>query len=119
MTRVLTVSLVRARVLLSHIHAAAATASSAKPLRRSLSGRRPSGEIVHGWIRVNVVKLDCSAKKSSLKPVFAPTFRMWLEGREDEMAVVQMPQTPTPMYVWLIRVIVRALFGSSNIGGRE
>jgi hypothetical protein len=66
--------------------------------------RRPSsvrgfGEVAHGYCRITVLKLDCSCKKSSLKAMFAPTFRMWLEGREDEMVVIQTPQTLTPMYV--------------------
>ncbi len=57
---------------------------------------RGFGAVAHGFILVNVVKLDCSMK-NNLKAVFAPTFRMWIEGREDEMVVVQMPEKPAPM----------------------
>jgi hypothetical protein len=57
----------------------------------------PLGTVVFGFITVNVCKLDCSRKKN-MKALFAPVFRMWIDGREDEVEVISVSKTVTPMY---------------------
>ena len=59
---------------------------------------RGAGRVVHGFLTVNVCKIDLSIT-NNLKAVFAPTFRMWVEGREDEVTVVQVSKKAIPMYV--------------------
>ncbi len=57
---------------------------------------RGAGRVVHGFLTVNVCKIDLSIT-NNLKAVFAPTFRMWVEGREDEVTVVQVSKKAIPM----------------------
>jgi hypothetical protein len=59
---------------------------------------RGAGRVVHGYLTVNVCKIDLSIT-NNLKAVFAPTFRMWVEGREDEVTVVQVGKKAIPMWV--------------------
>ncbi len=63
----------------------------------------PVGTVVHGFITFTLTELDCS-KKKGLLAMFAPVFRIWIEGREDDSTTIDLEKRLTPLYerhVWL------------------